>query len=217
MNLFNLDANMIDPNIVYLLLVVGLWVAIMALYTPGTGLLEVIAFLALGGSVILLGVMPTNWWAVLLLVVGVLSFHVIPFLKPEWSSWSIGGLALQAAGGIFLFSGRGVPWFLIPVTIAIALVYHYAILMPTLKTLRQAPVLNEDDLLLGVEGRVVQPIDPIGVVHVHGENWTATSDAPIEAGEEVVVLERDGLQLRVEALKHKRTPIAQEEAQQNGS
>jgi membrane-bound serine protease (ClpP class) len=89
--------------------------------------------------------------------------------------------------------------------------------MPTLKTLRQAPVLNEDDLLLGVEGRVVQPIDPIGVVHVHGENWTATSDAPIEAGEEVVVLERDGLQLRVEALKHKRTPIAQEEAQQNGS
>jgi membrane-bound ClpP family serine protease len=43
-------------------------------------------------------------------------------------------------------------------------------------------------------------------VQVRSEQWTARSDRPLQPGEEIVVLERDGLQLYVEGVKHKRTP-----------
>ncbi|WP_348240644.1 NfeD family protein, partial [Salmonella enterica] len=65
-------------------------------------------------------------------------------------------------------------------------------------------VADEDDLLIGATGRVVSPLNPVGTVQAAGDLWTARSDRPLESGDEVIVLRRDGLMLIVEGIKHKR-------------
>jgi len=194
----------VDPNIVYLTLVFGLWIGVSATYLPGTGVKEFLAVAALIASVVMMSTMPTNWVAVLVIVVGVLSFIIMPFLKEQLLLLSIGGLILQGVGAWFMFDEPRVSLLLIVLTIGIPLLYHRYVLMPVFERVRQQPVLNEDDLLIGARGRVTSAINPTGTINVRGETWTATSERPLKPGDDVVVLERDGLQVIVEGVKHKR-------------
>ncbi len=110
----------LDPNLVYVILIIGLWLVVTAAYIPGTGVAEVLAFVGVAVALVALANMPTNWWAVILIVVGVLSFLVMPFLNQRFAALSIGGLALQAFGSVFLFNGMSVALPLIVVMIGIA-------------------------------------------------------------------------------------------------
>ena len=195
----------VDPNIVYLTLVFGLWIGVSATYLPGTGIKELLAVAALIVSVVMMSTMSTNWIAVLVIVVGVLSFIVMPFLKQQLLLLSIGGLILQGVGAWFMFDEVHVSPLLIALTIALPLLYHRYVLMPVFERVRQQPVLTADDLLIGARGRVVSAINPTGTVNVRGETWTATSERPLKPGDDVIILERDGLQVIVEGVKHKRS------------
>ncbi|MBZ0294821.1 MAG: hypothetical protein K8L99_19820 [Anaerolineae bacterium] len=197
---------MIDPNVVYLALVFGLWLGVTATYIPGTGIAELMAVVALIGSALLLMSLPTNWVAVLLIVVGVLSFIVVPFLKRDYAPLALVGLVLQGIGGWFLFyEGPGVSPVLIALTLVAPLVYHQYVLLPMLDKMRAEPVISEDTHLIGAHGRVIKALNPTGTVNVRGEAWTATSDEQLEPGTEVVVIDRDGLQVQVEKIKQKRS------------
>lgn len=200
-----------EPNIVYLILVAGLWTAVTAAYVPGTGILELASLAALVLVILILQAMPVNWFAMLLLVVGVLSFLLIPFLNQRWARIAELGLVPQAVGGYFLFNGAPVSVLLIAVTIAVSIIYHRFALLPLLTRARQHnAVIDDNGQLVGAAGRVAKPFERagrmyIGTVNVNAEQWTATSDKPLEAGDEIVVVERDGLQLEVQGIKHKHT------------
>lgn len=200
-----------EPNIVYLVLVAGLWMAVTAAYVPGTGVLELAALGALVLVILILQAMPVNWFAMLLLVLGVLSFLLIPFLNQRWARVAELGLVPQAVGGYFLFNGAPVSVLLIAVTIVMSVVYHRFALLPLLARARQhAAVIDDNGQLIGAGGRVAKPFERvgrvyIGTVNVNAEQWTASSDKPLIAGDEIVVVERDGLQLAVQGIKHKHT------------
>jgi membrane-bound serine protease (ClpP class) len=193
-----------DPNIVYLIMLFGLWLSVTAAYVPGTGVLEAVAMGALIVAVLFLTVMPTNWVAALLIILGVMGFLVMPFLKKRLAPLAIGGLILQAIGSVFLFRDQAVSPLLIVFTIGGSLAYYLFVLTPILKTQPQKAAVSEDDLLIGAYGRVVRPLEPNGTVYVRGETWQASSDRPLPAGEAVVIVEREGLQLFVEPAKLKR-------------
>jgi len=193
-----------DPNIVYLIMLFGLWLSVTAAYVPGTGVLELVAMGSLILAVLFLAVMPTNWIAALLIILGVMGFLVMPFLKRRLAPLAIGGLVLQTIGGLFLFRDQAVSPLLIAFTIVGSLAYYRFILTPILNTQPKKSAVSEDDLLVGAYGRVVLPLNPSGTVYVRGETWRATSDHPLEAGESVIVVEREGLQLYVESVKLKR-------------
>lgn len=203
---------MADPNLVYLILLFGLWSAVTAVYIPGTGIPEVIALGALGGGIWMLAALPTNWLAVILLVMGVLSFLVVPFVDRRLAQLAVAGLVLQALGSVTLFNGLSVSWLLIAVTVGASLAYHRLILLPLLEQSRTQPAVRDDDKeLMGAVGRVVKASVPLGsnfvnTINVRGEQWTALSDNPLDTGDEVVVVERDGLQLIIEGIKHKQAP-----------
>lgn len=197
----------LDPNIVYLLLIFGLWLGVTATYMPGTGLLEVLAGAALIGAFYVLGTMPTNWAAIIVLVLGVLSFIVMPFLKQQFVPLAVGGLILQAVGGWFMFDGPAVSPLIIALSVVLPLAYHRYALLPILDKVRSKPLMDDDESLVGVRGRVVRALNPTGTVQVRGELWTATSDHPLEPGDEVVVVERDGLNVYVEGIKQKREAV----------
>ena len=198
----------IDPNVVYVALVISLWLGVTATYIPGTGVMELLAVISIIGTISVLGGMPTQWWAVIALVVGVLSFIVMPFLKQQFVGLAAGGLILQAAGGWFMFADMKVSPLIIGLTVLISLMYHRYALIPALERMRkQPPAMDEDAVLIGATGRVVKALDPIGTINVHGEMWTATSNKTLKPGTEVVVLERNGLNVYVEGVKQKRSPV----------
>jgi membrane-bound serine protease (ClpP class) len=194
----------IDPNLVYLILLLGLWMSVTAVYMPGTGVVELLAGIGVIAALVALANMPTNWWAVILIVVGVLSFLVIPFIDRRFAALAIGGLVLQAIGSLTLFNGTTISLPLVVVTIIAALVYHRYALLPALEHHRGKPAMLEDEPIIGLNGYVQSALNPVGTVYVRGETWTARSDQPLEKGAEIAVVDQEGLTLYVEALKHKR-------------
>lgn len=195
-----------DPNFVYFTLWIGLWMMVTTTHTPGTGVLETITFIALGFTAWLLLNMPTNWVAVLIFVGGVVGFIFMPFIKMQYLSLSLGGLVLQGIGGLLLFNGLQVSPLMLGATIALSLAYHYFALRPGLMMIQSARADDRDSQLIGSVGRVVKMLDPIGTVQANGELWTANSNKHLPTGTPIVVLERNGLQLYVEAVKDKREP-----------
>jgi membrane-bound serine protease (ClpP class) len=199
-----------DPNILYLILLTGLWLGITATYMPGTGLLEVVSVGLTLLGIWLLSSLAVNWWALGILIIGVVGFLVMPFIHRRYLLLAVGGLILQIIGSLFLLPQTPVSPIVIAATIALALIYHYFALRPALERSRALPVTDDDDSLAGARGRAITPLTPTGSVRVRGESWSARSDQPLEAGDEIIVLERDGLLLHVEGLKHKREDSIQE-------
>ncbi|MEP7292464.1 MAG: NfeD family protein [Chloroflexota bacterium] len=194
----------LDPNLIYLILVAGLWLSVIAIHMPGTGAVEILAAIGMIGALVGLANLPTNWWALIVLVVGVLGFLVMPFLGRRFVALAVGGLILQAAGSLTLFNGVAVAPPLIAVTIGVSLIYYRFALLRILDYREAAPAMLDDEPLVGVEGYVQKALDPVGTVYVRGESWTARSDEPLAAGTEVAVVDQEGLTLFVEAVKHKR-------------
>jgi membrane-bound serine protease (ClpP class) len=196
----------VDPNLVYLILLVGLWGAVTAAYMPGTGIAELGAAAITIFAIVLIATLPTNWLAVLAVMGGVLSFLVMPFLNYRWALLAVGGLLLQALGSILMFNGGvSVSLPLIAVVIGLSLLYHRYILLPVLENQRKQSTMDTDETVVGKRGRVMSALNPIGTVQAAGELWTARSDSPLESGQEVMVVEREGLVLTVEEFKQKRT------------
>ena len=190
-----------DPNVIYLLLMAGLWVSAAGAYIPGTGIAEIGGAALIIGTLVLLAQMATNWIAVIALLIGASLFFLLPLLKPDWERYAIGGLALQAGASFFLFAGASVSLLWIAVGLLVAFVYHRTILRSVLMQQRTLSSTQKDAFLVGARGRVVAAIEERGTVQVQGELWTARSRSRLESGAEVVVTQRDGLELHVEKAK----------------
>jgi membrane-bound serine protease (ClpP class) len=197
----------LDPNLVYLILLGGLWLSVTAAYVPGTGIIEVFAAIAVIASVVVLASMPTNWVAVVAVVVGTSAFFVVPFLARRFALIALVGLALQALGSLALFSGMAVSVPLIAVITLVSLLYYRFALLPMHDANSRKASLIDDEPIIGARGVVQSPVDPVGTVRVRGESWTARSDTALEPGTEVVVVDTEGLTLFVEAEKAKRQPL----------
>jgi len=195
------DPALISPNLVYILLMAGLWLGATGTYIPGTGVVEIAGAGLILGTLYLMTLMATNWIALLLLVVGATTFFLLPLLKPEWIRIAEAGLLLQAVSSLFLFNDATVSPVLIVVGVLLAWGYHRTILKAILKQHRELSSTQKDEFLVGSHGRVVAPIDDKGTVQVKGELWTARSPSRLESGTEIIVTEQHGLELQVEKAK----------------
>ncbi|MDE2750011.1 MAG: hypothetical protein OXI34_13705 [Chloroflexota bacterium] len=190
-----------DPNVIYLLLMAGLWISATGTYIPGTGVAEIAGAALILGTLFLLAQVATNWIAVIALVIGASLFFLLPLLKSEWERFAIGGLALQAVASFFLFNEGAVSALWIAVGVLVAWAYHRTILRRVVEQQRTLSSTQKDAFLVGERGRVVAEIEDRGTVQVHGELWTARSRSRLESGDEIVVTGQDGLELQVEKAK----------------
>ena len=196
-----------NADLIYLGIIFSLWIAITAAYIPGTGIIEVIAFFGCVASIWLLVQLPTNWIAVMLIVLGASFFILLPFINYRAGQLAVGGLLLQGLGGFFLFkSDLTVSWFIIGLSLLIPAIYHHFVLMPMLRNMKNRPINERDSGLIGLQGRVTHALDPVGTVYVNSEHWSAiTEDETFVAMDErVVVVARENLRLVVEPIKRKR-------------
>ena len=99
-----LSTLLTDPNVVYILLIVGLWAAAAAVYVPGTGLLEVSAVICLVLAITGLTRLPVNMVGIVLIVVAGLLFVID--LKVQSVALTVGAAASLVWGSVFLFPPR---------------------------------------------------------------------------------------------------------------
>lgn len=193
---------LIDPNVAYTLLVFGFLIAILALFAPGTGILELIglALLAVAGYGIIN--LAINWWAVLIIALGMIPF-AISFRRSSKSRAVMLTLASLAfvIGSAFLFRGEGwrpgVNIFLILFLTPIVVGLTWLIASKSLEAFHIRPAFHLDTLI-GMTGTANNDIRGQGSVHINGEDWSANSDKFIPAGSHVRVVRRTGMILDVE-------------------
>lgn len=194
---------LLDPNVAYLILVVGLILGMLALFTPGTGILEIGALFAVFLAGYAVYSLPVNTWALILLVVGVIPFFFAVRKFKQWY-WLLPAIASAVVGSVFLFRAEAGspainPIFAIIVSV-VSILLMWLIGIKSIEALRLDPAQDLGDLLDKV-GEARSDILLEGTVYVGGEEWTARSEKRIPAGSQVKVTGREGLVLIVEQIK----------------
>lgn len=191
------------PNLVYLLLMAGLWFAALAVVSPGTGALELLTILALAAVGLVTVVLPLNLWGLLLLIVGA-GLFIVSLQRERPEIWLSASALVLSIGSVFLFE---VDQGLIAVHPVLALVVSSLTLGFFWFAIRKAIVAQRADPSIDPE-RVIDQIaevrtklDPIGSVYALGELWTARADETVKVGTRVKVVGREGLILKVKPLK----------------
>ena len=190
-----------DPNIAFLLLILGLLGIYVEFTNPGLIFPGVAGGIALVLALSAISVLPVHWTGVALLVLAAALF----VLEAKFTSHGIlgiGGTVAMVLGAIMLIAGPAE--MRIHLRTALAVSIPFAIITIFLATI--AFRARENKVMTGREGLVNAiavartPLAPHGKVFVHGEYWDAISSAPVDSGASVRVVAVDGLRLKVEPL-----------------
>ena len=193
--------TVIDPNIIVLLMSIGLLGITVEILNPGLILPGTVGAISLVIGLFGLQVLPVSWAGILLLLLAA------GFFTAEAVVTSHGALALAGAisfvfGALMLFDPAGDAYQVsLPVALAIAGTFALLTIFAVGKVVqarRRVPVTGQEELV-GEVGIVRQAVDPSGTVFVHGELWQARTDGePLAVGEEIEVEGiEDGLVLHV--------------------
>ncbi len=195
---------LLDPNVAYVLLMTGFVMAVLALMSPGTGLLEVFSLFILFLAGYALFRLPVQIWALALILISAVSFVVSLRWYKRWFLLLVSVVCL-AVGTVFLFpfvEGKPAIDPLLVVVVSIAVLFILWIIgRRSVEAFFQHPAFDLDTLT-GQTGEVSEDIDEEGSVYVMGEEWTARTSQPLRAGDQVKVTGREGLVLRVEKISH---------------
>jgi membrane-bound serine protease (ClpP class) len=188
-----------SPSVAYLLLAVGLALAVLELYTAGIGVAAATGAVSLVLACYGLGVLPTRPWAVALILVGMLGYAIdVQAGAPR--AWTVIGTAALGIGGLGLY-GQGLrpsPLVLVAVFGGVAVMMVTG--MPAVVRSRFSTATIGREAMVGEEGAALADVDPEGTVEVRGARWRARTNrsTPIAAGDPVRVVAIDGLLLEVE-------------------
>jgi membrane-bound serine protease (ClpP class) len=190
------------PNLIYLLLMAGLWFAALAVVSPGTGALELMTLVALAAVGLATIILPLNVWAVVLLIAGAVLFIIsLQRERPEW--WLSASALVLSLGSVFMFEVEdgliAVHPLLALVVSVLTLGYFWFAIRKAVMAQRADPRIDPARVINQV-AEVRTKLDPIGSVYTLGELWTARAEKPLKPGTKVKVIGREGLILVVEPL-----------------
>lgn len=192
--------TLINPDIAYILLMIGSILLMMAIVTPGTHLMEggaLISLIAAGYEVYNLGF---NGWALIILVLALVPF--VYSTRKTGREWALAvSILALIIGSLYMFPGKG---FLPAVNPVLAVVisilsagFLWFIVRKGIQAARARP-LQDLQNLIGRNGQAKTEIHDAGSVQVASELWSARSEQSIPAGSRVRVVNREGFTLIVE-------------------
>ena len=193
---------LLDPNVAFLILVLGVFLAILALFSPGTGLIELGAASAIVISGYAIYNLPINLWALIVLVVGVFPFILAVRKSRNWIYLVLSMIAL-VIGSVFLFrtdtGGAAVNPIFAAITLVVVVGLLWVVARKGLEAIQLRPTLLQS--VVGMIGEAKTRIYDEGSVYVGGENWSARSAKPIRQGARVRVISKEGFILEVEEVE----------------
>jgi membrane-bound serine protease (ClpP class) len=184
-----------DPNIAYILMMIGLAGLYFELAHPGAIFPGVIGAISLILAFYSFQTLPVNYAGLLLIVLAIVLF-VAEIKVASYGMLSLGGLISLTLGSLMLFQDVAVSLRLMAPTIALVGGFFVVVSTVAFRAYRAKPQGGVDGLV-GLKGLVKEAIDPEGLIFVHGEYWRAVSEEKLEPGDRVQVESVDGLTLKV--------------------
>ncbi|MBF0119834.1 MAG: nodulation protein NfeD [Desulfobacterales bacterium] len=192
-----------DPNIAYILMMIGLAGLYFELSTPGAVFPGVIGGISLILAFFAFQTLPINYAGVLLIILAMI-FFIMELIIASYALLSIAGVISLCLGSLMLFGngdeGVHISIALILSTVIIFSLFFLGILSLVIKAQISRPKTGDAGLADEI-GIVKKMINLEGKVFVHGELWNAVSKTPIDEGMKVKILKVDNLVLEVEPIE----------------
>ncbi|SDY72980.1 nodulation protein NfeD [Nitrosomonas sp. Nm58] len=192
-----------DPNIAYILMLIGIYGLIFEFANPGTIIPGVVGAVCLLLALFAFQVLPVNYAGLALIFLGIV-FMLAEMLVPSFGALGIGGMIAFVMGSIMLLDmdipGYGISIPLIA-TVALMTAGFFLLVVSMAIKARQRPVVSGKEELIGNVGEVTDDFDSEGWIRVHGELWRAKSNVPLHRGQKVRVTAMKGLMLQVEVYR----------------
>jgi membrane-bound serine protease (ClpP class) len=188
-----------NPNIAYVLMMIGMAGLYFELAHPGAILPGVVGAISLILAFFAFQTLPVNYAGLLLIALAII-FFIAEIKVSSYGLLSVAGLISLTLGSVMLFEDVRVSLKLMMPTIVLIGGFFIVIAFLAFRAYRSKPTSGMEGLI-GEIGVVEERIDPVGLIFAHGEYWKATSKEVTEQGEKVRVIDSRGLELIVEKEK----------------
>ncbi len=192
-----------NPNIAYILMMIGLAGLYFELSHPGAIFPGVIGGICLILAFFALQTLPVNYAGILLIVLAII-FFIMEMKITSYGLLSIAGVVSLLLGSLMLFESTGpymrLSWSVLLPTLMVVSGFFVLVAGLVFRAQRSKPSTGSRGLI-GEIGIVKQTLAPEGKVFVHGELWNATAKEQIDEGIKVRVVNVDRLILEVEPLE----------------
>jgi membrane-bound serine protease (ClpP class) len=190
-----------DPNIAFILMVIGVYGLLFEFLNPGAVAPGLIGAISLLVALYALNLLPINYAGAALVLLGV-GLMVAEAHIGAFGVIGIGGIVAFVIGAIMMFPSRTPGFELSPAVIAAAVIATASLFLIVLSMLlrsRKRLIITGKEALLGAEGEAVAWRGEDGRVRIRGEIWRARAPKALQPGARVKVIDRDGLVLIVES------------------
>jgi membrane-bound serine protease (ClpP class) len=189
-----------DPNVAYILMLLGIYGLFFELWNPGFVLPGVVGGICLLLALYAFQVLPISFAGLGLILLGIV-FMVAEAFLPSFGALGIGGVVAFVVGSIILMDtdveGYTVTWPLIAAVAAVSAAFFIGVAVMALKARKQRVVSGQEEMI-GALGEALENFKDAGRVRVHSEEWQARSDTALKRGQKVKVVGIEGLILTVE-------------------
>ncbi len=195
-----------NPNIVFILLSIGVQALLIELSSPGGWVAGFIGVVCLALAGYGLGVLPVNWFGLIFLLTAFVLF-ILDVKAPTHGALTAAGVGSLIVAALVMFNTPVTPPALrvsVPLVVATSLATGglFALVLGFAVRAQKTPLRTGREILIGQVGVVKEriPSRGVGIVHVAGDLWSAESatGAKISPGKRVRVKAVVGLRLRVE-------------------
>ena len=194
-----------DPNIAYILFMLGVYGLLFELYNPGAILPGVVGVISIILAFYSLHTLPINYAGFALIL-----FSVILFLAEikvtSYGMLTVGGIISLVLGSMMLVRSESaleffeISWSVILSVAAVTVVFFLVVIGLGIRAQRRKPTTGVEGIV-GETGEALSALDPEGKVRVHGEIWNArSSSGKIKKGDRVKVVRMENFTLTVERL-----------------
>ena len=196
---YNILRILSNPNIAYLLMMIGLAGLYFELAHPGAVLPGVIGAISLILAFFAFQTLPVDYAGILLIILGII-FFILELKITSYGLLTVAAIFCYSLGSIMLFHQAPgylrISWRVLWPTLALISGFFIGIITLVVKAQRTRMKIGEQ-ALIGEIGEVKEGIRPgeVGKIFVHGEYWNAESDQTILPGEKAEVIGVKGLKL----------------------
>ncbi|RNC66638.1 MAG: nodulation protein NfeD [Desulfuromonadales bacterium] len=188
-----------NPNVAYVLLMLGFLGLFFELSNPGVILPGVIGAISLILAFFALQTLPVNYAGVLLILLALILF-IAEIKVVSQGMLTVGGVVAMVLGSLLLFESPEpylrVSWQVILVTVAGVSAFAIFVVLKAVEAHRTKPVSGREGIV-GETGKALSALAPEGRVFVHGEYWDAWSDETVAEGDRITVTAIEGMRLKV--------------------
>lgn len=189
-----------DPNVAYVLMLIGIYGLFFEFANPGYVLPGVAGAISLVLALYAFQILPVNYAGLALLALGIM-FMLAEVFVPSFGALGFGGVIAFVIGSIILFDQEATGYAVsLPLILSLSVISagFFLFVVGAAVRSRQRPVVSGLEEMLHASGEAIDSFQNSGRIRIHGEIWQAESTVPVKQGDKVQVIAVNGLVLKIQ-------------------